>query len=105
MRTLVKLASVIFLASFVAITGVLASCTDRDATPETVSVAESFDSTDAWRGQWNGPEGTFLLIEGKDGRYKLTIQNLDGPQTYAGSSTGAGIQFASFSPPGDFEPR
>lgn len=50
-------------------------------------------ATDKWLGQWNGPEGTFLRLEGGQGKYEITIQNLDGPRTFQGSAVGAQIQF------------
>jgi hypothetical protein len=50
-------------------------------------------ATDAWIGQWYGPEGTFLSIEGDKGTYKLTIQNLDGPKEYTGKTLGDRIKF------------
>ena len=49
--------------------------------------------TDQWRGQWTGPEGTFLRIEGGQGKYEITVQNLDGPRTFAGAASGDGIRF------------
>lgn len=49
--------------------------------------------TDQWVGTWYGPEGTFLKLAGSDGKYKLTIQNLDGPRSFEGVSTGNQIQF------------
>jgi hypothetical protein len=48
----------------------------------------SAPATDQWLGQWNGPEGTFLRLEGGNGRYTLTIQDLDGPRTYSGNGNG-----------------
>lgn len=60
----------------------------------TVTNAESADfATDAWIGKWNGPEGTFLNIEGNKGVYTLTIQTLDGSTTYQGQSLGDRISF------------
>lgn len=50
-------------------------------------------ATDRWLGRWNGPEGTFLRLDGGSGKYEVTIQNLDGPQTYQGVSAGGQIQF------------
>src|SRR4030095_10717216 len=50
-------------------------------------------ATDEWLGQWNGPEGTFLRLEGGKGRDTVTIQDLDGPRTYEGVAAGAQIQF------------
>lgn len=51
-------------------------------------------ATDAWLGRWNGPEGTFLLLEGAAGRYVVTVQNLDGPRTFDGVAAGDAIRFA-----------
>lgn len=50
-------------------------------------------STDEWIGKWNGPEGTFLSISGGNGKYKITINNLDGPTSYTGVNFGREIQF------------
>jgi hypothetical protein len=50
-------------------------------------------ATDKWLGQWNGPEGTFLRLEGGQGKYRVTIQNLDGPRTFAGNASGEQIKF------------
>ena len=75
-------------------TCLVGGCTDRQPTATATATAPKADiPTDAWRGRWNGPEGTFLLIEGQNGNYKVTIQNLDGPQEFEASSAGAQIQF------------
>jgi hypothetical protein len=50
-------------------------------------------STDAWLGQWTGPEGTFLRLEGANGTYTITIQDLDGPKTHRGIAAGDLIEF------------
>ena len=76
----------------------LVGCTDHNAGSESTNVVNSSDTstdpaTDEWLGQWNGPEGTFLRIEGGKGRYEITIQDLDGPRTYQGTAVGAQIQF------------
>jgi hypothetical protein len=60
---------------------------------ETEPGASGAASTDAWLGRWTGPEGTFLLLEGGDGRYEVTIQNLDGPRVFQGVAAGARIEF------------
>src|SRR4051812_46934052 len=44
-------------------------------------------------GQWNGPEGTYLLVGGASGNYALTIRNLDGPRTFQGRGEGDTIHF------------
>ena len=49
--------------------------------------------TDGWVGQWNGPEGTYLSISGSNGRYDLTIKNLDGPRSFKGSAAEEQIDF------------
>lgn len=50
-------------------------------------------STDRWTGQWNGPEGTFLRLSGGQGRYDITIQDLDGPKPYQGRAVDDHIEF------------
>ncbi|HUD43892.1 MAG TPA: hypothetical protein VMR06_18055 [Dokdonella sp.] len=52
-------------------------------------------ATDAWIGQWTGPEGTFLRIEGTDapGRYTITIHDLDQARRYEGRTDGQLIRF------------
>jgi len=50
-------------------------------------------ATDQWVGQWTGPEGTFLRLEGIKGKYDITIQNLDGPRNFQGTAAGDHIQF------------
>ena len=77
---------------------VLGGCTDRNARSDSTGVADSgattsSPATDGWLGQWNGPEGTFLRLEGGKGKYAITIQDLDGPRTYQGTAAGAQIQF------------
>jgi hypothetical protein len=76
----------------------LVACNDRNAGPAPASSASSAAPradaiTDRWSGQWNGPEGTFLRIAGGQGKYEITIQNLDGPRTFQGSMAGDQIQF------------
>jgi hypothetical protein len=66
--------------------GLLCGCSDHSQQP-------AAPATDMWLGQWNGPEGTFLRLEGGNGRYTLTIQYLDGPRTYSGNSNGDHIDF------------
>lgn len=50
-------------------------------------------ATDAWLGRWNGPEGTYLLLEGGSGRYDVTIANLDGPRVFQGMASAARVVF------------
>src|SRR5688572_1076456 len=49
--------------------------------------------SDQWVGRWNGPEGTFLRIDGGTGNYEVTIQDLDGPRTYRAFAAGDVIRF------------
>ncbi len=76
----------------------LFACTDRTHETGASNAASSSAATrpvatDAWLGQWNGPEGTFLRLEGGGGRYDITIQDLDGPRIYQGVSVGEQIHF------------
>ena len=49
--------------------------------------------TDKWLGKWIGPEGTFLQLVGGNGKYEVTIQNLDGPRIFQGNAAGNHIEF------------
>lgn len=91
------------LACIAAITAALAACQDR--TPEATPAAGASTpaapaptpapapATDAWLGQWNGPEGTYLQLAGSGGQYEVTIRNLDGPRTFPGKAAGERIEF------------
>lgn len=48
---------------------------------------------DEWLGQWNGPEGTYLLLSKNGGKYVVKIRSLDGLKTYEGISVGDRIEF------------
>jgi hypothetical protein len=74
---------------------VLAACGEQKAAvpPPAAPAASPAPATDRWIGQWTGPEGGFLRIEGSGGRYELTIQNLDGPRKFAGTAAGDTIVF------------
>jgi hypothetical protein len=62
-------------------------------TPQPVST-DAPTGPDAWLGKWTGPEGTFLLLEKREGGgYLVTIQSLDGPASYPGDGTATGIEF------------
>lgn len=73
------------LALSLAVALAVPGCTRRGASPDAV--------TDRWLGQWNGPEGTFLRLDGGKGEYEITIQNLDGPEIFHGVSAGDRIKF------------
>lgn len=68
----------------------VAGCSDPDApaAPALQSIV-----TDGWLGRWNGPEGTFLLLEGGNGNYQVTVQNLDGPRVFAGVGVREQVRF------------
>jgi len=57
------------------------------------SVQPAVYSTDEWRGTWNGPEGTFLRLDGGGNDYLVTIRDLDRTRTFLGSRQGGSIQF------------
>lgn len=58
-----------------------------------IPVITSPGVTDAWIGKWDGPEGTSLEISGGNGKYVLTIADLDSVKQYTGISTGSQITF------------
>lgn len=83
------------LIALVLLTISLPGCSDREAGPAPASSSSASVPaiTDRWLGQWNGPEGTFLRLAGGQGKYEITIQNLDGPRTLKGNAAGGQIQF------------
>lgn len=77
---------------------VSAGCGDRTPNPGQVTTqassgANSTPVTDKWLGKWIGPEGTYLQIAGANGRYEITIRNLDGPRTFQGRAVGLQVEF------------
>ena len=62
-----------------------------------IDTAQRHDSaaapTDKWLGTWTGPEGTALTLSGGNGKYRVTIRNLDGPRTFDGLANGNEIDF------------
>ena len=73
-------------------------CEDRSSGFPQVAAASSAGTSaaqvaDRWLGKWNGPEGTFLQLAGGQGKYEVTIQNLDGPRTFQGNAAGGRIEF------------
>lgn len=81
----------------------LSACSERNAdgpttpapaeTPPAIPSPPPAPATDDWVGKWNGPEGTFLEILGGQGHYDVTVRNLDGPRTFAGTGKGNTIVF------------
>jgi hypothetical protein len=80
---------------------VMAACQSRNqsssnATQPPVNSVPSTTSerlSDRWLGQWNGPEGTYLLLSSNGDKYIVKIQSLDGPATYEGVPVGDRIEF------------
>lgn len=62
-----------------------------DSVPSHDSMAAT--PTDKWLGKWTGPEGTALTLVGGNGKYEVTIRNLDGPRTFPGVANGNHIDF------------
>jgi hypothetical protein len=61
--------------------------------PNLADKVTSTATTDQWIGTWQGPEGTFLQIAGKNGQYDIVIQNLDGPCSFQGTTINNEIAF------------
>jgi hypothetical protein len=61
--------------------------------PTTAPPAWPNHVADKWLGQWNGPEGTYLLLSKSGNQYIVKIQSLDGPATYEGVATGDRVEF------------
>jgi hypothetical protein len=62
--------------------------------PTTAPAPPANNVTDKWLGQWNGPEGTYLLLTKSGDRYVVKIESLDGPATYEGvAADGDRIEF------------
>lgn len=81
------------VAACALLTILLPGCSDRKVSPISPDSASVPATTDRWLGQWNGPEGTFVRIDGGQGKYQVTIQNLDGPRTFQGSAADGQIHF------------
>ncbi len=64
--------------------------TIKSSPSATVAAGYSFDN---WLGQWNGPEGTYLLLSKDKDQYLVKIQSLDGPATYEAVSAGDHLEF------------
>jgi hypothetical protein len=70
------------------------SSAETNAPPAPTSTqAAANRPTDAWLGQWIGPEGTYLRLSSNGEKYVVKIQSLDGPATYEGVASGERIQF------------
>ena len=97
-----------FRITLIAIMVLMTSCQDRNqsaagqptvpvgsppTSPTTASPASANNLTDKWLGQWNGPEGTYLLLSKSGDQYVVKIQSLDGPATYEGVAARDRIEF------------
>jgi hypothetical protein len=69
---------------------VLASCAGDDTTDSQVV---DYSDTDAWLGDWRGPEGTLLTLAGGQGAYRVTVRDLDGPRSFDAHAVDGGIAF------------
>ncbi|HEV8592848.1 MAG TPA: hypothetical protein VGQ55_12155 [Pyrinomonadaceae bacterium] len=67
------------------------------ATPATPAVSPAAETkatgADALVGKWDGPEGTYLTVAKKDGKYSVEIKNLDKAETFEGTAKGDVIEF------------
>lgn len=75
----------------------LAGCSEKSPTPAATPVAAPapapVQAASPLLGQWDGPEGTSVRIDGAGGKYAVTIRNLDGPRTFQGRGEGDTILF------------
>lgn len=71
----------------------LAGCVPSSGNPGPVTQAGTHYQD--WVGKWNGPEGTYLILDlnTEMNGFNVTIANLDGPRTFLGDATNKGIAF------------
>lgn len=86
------------LTASLALALLVIGCTDRNTNSKQVIAAGSGDTSstpvaDKWLGKWNGPEGTFLQLVGGNGKYDVTIRNLDGSRIFQGRAVGDRMEF------------
>jgi hypothetical protein len=89
------------LVKLITLSMLVSACSDEKITPPrpetetqaTVTENIALGITDSWIGEWKGPEGTMLNIDGAEGLYNIIITNLDGPTTYQGKSINNRIVF------------
>lgn len=87
------------LLALFALTVFVVGCAERGAGSAPEGMASSpgpavvKPAPDDWLGKWNGPEGTFLLLAGRNGKYEVTVRNLDGSRRFQGTAVGSGIEF------------
>lgn len=61
--------------------------------PAAPSDPKAATGADALVGKWDGPEGTYLTVAKKDGKYSVEIKNLDKAETFEGTAKGDVIEF------------
>lgn len=86
------------LTTLVAVAFLVAGCEkNQPSSPSVITVSSPGTSAapaaDKWLGKWSGPEGTYLQLNDGGGKYKIIIQNLDGPRTFDGIAAGNQIEF------------
>jgi hypothetical protein len=81
---------------------VMGACRDRNPSAAGPSATGSSASssnpatapaTQKWLGQWNGPEGTYLVLSQNGDKYVVKIRSLDSLDSYDGVPSGDRIQF------------
>jgi hypothetical protein len=82
----------------IALLALLTGCSRDDgaalpSSPSTSAPEQALPAGDPWVGQWNGPEGTYLRVSGGNGKYEITVRNLDGPRSFAGTAAQNRIEF------------
>jgi hypothetical protein len=78
-----------------AIAGLLYGCEgQRPAETRNAPASNAATKTaEQWLGQWNGPEGTYLILSKNGEKYMVKINSLDGAATYEGVAAGDHIEF------------
>jgi hypothetical protein len=85
-----------FVLTIIATLATLAACSNQHpaAIADDKSAPPMVNATDKLVGQWNGPEGSYLLLAGVSGKYAITIRNLDGSRTFQGRGGNIAIHFS-----------
>ncbi len=77
--------------------GLLSACDDNKATPDVPSPQkiekETKKQIDSWVGKWDGPEGTYLILEKSGEGYSIRIKDLDKEETFLGVADFLRIRF------------
>jgi hypothetical protein len=71
-----------------------AACSPSPGTGASPAVASApSPSAQAWLGRWTGSEGSYLDIVRRGDAYEVTLNNLDGPRTYAATADADRLSF------------